>query len=401
MLTFEDARSTLLSFAHPLGAERIPIDHADGRVLAEDLVAPAPLPPFDSSAMDGIALDLSSLQGEPPFRLRIVGESRAGHAPVARVGPGEACRIFTGAALPPGADSVIPHEEVRIDTRTVLFDVRPRLGANVRREGEDVAKGAQAIARGQRLWPAHLSLVASMGLSRVLVARRPAVTIVSVGDELREAGRGEGMGTLLESNGVALAALCRRAGANVRLAPILRDDPVEATRVLGDEISRCDLLITVGGVSVGDYDIVRPALASAGVSLDFWKVDIKPGKPVAVGRKGDAVVLLLPGNPAAAYVTFLLFGMPFLRARQGDLLPVPLTVRAPLDVPYVRRGKRTEFLRARLGAKHGHATVLLHKNQSSGALSSLAWSDALALIPSGRERIEAGEMLDVLRLCDA
>jgi molybdopterin molybdotransferase len=340
------------------------------------------------------------LSGPAPRRLPVRGESRAGRAPPPLV-PGTACRIFTGAPLPPGSDTVVMQEEVDVQGGMAVFRTSPRRGTWIRRAGEDVPSGAVAMHRGTRLGAAHLALASMLGQSRLTVARRPQVSIACVGDELREPGDGGGEACLFESNGPALRALARQAGAQVRLTPIVRDDLAEATGLFDAEAGRCDLLVTVGGASVGDYDLVRPALEASGVSLDFWKVAIKPGKPLAVGRRGDTLVLVLPGNPASAFVTFLLFGMPVLRSMQGDVRPLPAALRAPLATEVVRTSRRAEFLRARLEMGGEGARVVLHPNQASGALSSLAWCDALARIPEGVERLDAGSLVEVLRIADA
>jgi molybdopterin molybdotransferase len=400
MLSFEEARSRLMAMANPVGDERVSLDEACGRVLAIDIVAGRSLPPFDTSAMDGYALACERFVGDAPYRLPVSGLSRAGHAPSETVAPA-ACRIFTGAAVPSGCDTVVMQEDVRIEEGVAVFDRRPSRGSHVRRAGGDVAAGSIALERGTRLGAAHLSLAAALGQSRLVVARRPRVTVVCVGDELREPGDDTEGSVLFESNGVALAALGRTAGAHVSLSPILRDDLDAAAQLFSDELGRCDLLVTVGGASVGDYDLVRPALEAAGVTLDFWKVALKPGKPVAVGRRGGTIVLALPGNPASAFVTFVLFAMPLIRAIQGDQKPLPTTLRLPLARSVQRQSRRTEFLRARLVEHEGAAVVALHDNQSSGALSSLAWCDALARLPDGLERVEAGTIVELLRLSDA
>ncbi|MFM2152268.1 MAG: hypothetical protein RL199_703 [Pseudomonadota bacterium] len=400
MLDFEVARARLLAMAAPVVPERVSLEAACGRVLAQSVVARRSLPPFDVSTMDGYALASHRLGGTGPFRLRIGGVSRAGHPPPSPR-EGEACRIFTGAVLPPGLDAVVMQEDVRVEDGFVVFENRPPGGRFVRRAGEDVAVGTVVLEGGTRLGAAHLGLAAALGESRLVVARRPRVGLVCVGDELREPGDEGGEAALFDANGPALAALGRAAGAEVALSPLLRDDVDAATRLFADASSRCDLLVTVGGASVGDYDLVRPALEAAGVTLDFWKVALKPGKPVAVGRRGGTVVLALPGNPASAFVTFVLFAVPLLRAMQGDSKPLPLVRRLPLAEAVQRSTRRTEFLRARIAESDEGPVVSLHSNQASGSLSSLVWSDALARLPDALDRVEAGTPVEVLRWADA
>jgi len=290
LLAFDTARSRLLADVRRMGPERVAVADAAGRVLSEGLVAHEPLPRFDNSAMDGYAVATADLEGGGPFTLDVAGESSAGAEPpwLAR---GAACRIFTGAPVPERADAVIMQEHVTRDDDVVSFATRPRPGQNVRHAGEDLARDAVAIAARTRLTAGGLALAAMLGRSELTVSRRPVVTIVCTGDELRSAGDEARPASIPESNSAPLAALARQAGAVVRVAPITRDDPRATLRAIEQALDGTDLLLTVGGVSVGDHDVVRPALEQAGVTLDFWRVAIKPGKPIAFGRSARAAVL--------------------------------------------------------------------------------------------------------------
>jgi molybdopterin molybdotransferase len=402
MLSFDEARAQLLANVRRVGTERIAVRYAAGLVLARALVARDPLPRFDNSAMDGYAIATDDLEGDGPWSFPVVGESAAGaHAPV--LAPKSACRIFTGAPLPARADAILMQEHVLREGDRIRFEQRPKRGAHVRRAGEDMREGTIAVAPGTRLGAGHLALAAMLAHAEVLVSRRPAVTILCTGNELRAPGEAAGIGgeaTIPESNSAPLAALASQAGALVRVAAIAADDPHAMALALEDALASTDLLLTVGGVSVGDHDVVRPALERAGVTLDFWRVAMKPGKPLAVGRSARAHVLGLPGNPASAMVTFALFGIPLLRAMQGDARPIAPPLRAALLHDCKRSPERLEFARAVLDVKDGALVVRTLANQSSGAATSLAESDSLAVIPPGIEPLLAGTVIDVVRWID-
>lgn len=407
MLRFEDALGRILALAGvPLAPEAVVLEDADGRVLADDLVAPVDLPAFDYSAMDGYAVrarDFDALRGRE-LRLRVAGESRTGAVPD-RLEESAAMRIFTGAEVPEGADAVVMQEHVRRDGDDAVFDAAPRAGQHVRRRGEDLAKGAVAVARGTRLRPTHVSLCAAIDRADVPVARRPTVAVLATGDELRRPGTDAVPGSIPESNTVALRAMAKRAGAVARAHPYVRDDPGATERAFAAALEEADVLVTIGGVSVGDHDLVRPALEAVGVTLDFWRVAIKPGKPLAVGTKRrpgrrDAVVLGLPGNPASAMITFALFGLPLLRAMQGDAKPFPAFLRARMTRAHAHDPGRLELARAQLSQADEGLLVTTLGNQASGAVTSMAQADALVCIPEHVNGVAAGDEVDVLSMSD-
>jgi molybdopterin molybdotransferase len=405
MLPFAEALARLLSLGRTLAAERVPLEEAAGRVLAEDVRAPGPLPPFDYSSMDGYALAAHDLAGDGPWDLPVAGESAAG-GDLPDLVPGTACRIFTGARLPHGADTVVMQERVERRGDTITMRARPRTGEHVRRKGEDLAEGAVAIARGSRLTPGRVALLAGLDRPHPLVARRPLVTVLCSGDELRAPGEPGKPGSIPESNGYFVSAAARAAGALVRVGPFVRDDAEAARRAVAEALRGSDLVVTVGGVSVGDRDVVKPALEAAGVTIDFWKVRIKPGKPLLVGHAPGVgsdpgpLVIGLPGNPASASLTFLLFGVPLLRALQGDGAPLPPRLRATSRSTLRREPGRDEFVRARLSLDEGELVVRTLPNQSSGAVTSFAEADALLVVPAERALVEEGESVDVIRLAD-
>jgi molybdopterin molybdotransferase len=399
MLAFDEALARLLSAAQPVGAERVSLDEASGRVLAEDVHAPTALPPFDYSAMDGYALAARDLQGEPPYEMKVVGESAAGGV-LPDLMPGTACRIYTGARLPAGADTVVMQERVERQGDRITLRQRPRAGDHMRRRGDDLAEGAIALARGTRLHAGHVALAAAVERPQLLVARRPVVTVLCSGDELRSPGMPGPAGSIPESNGYFVAAAARAAGAIARVAPFVPDDAEHARRAVAEAMRGSDVVVTVGGVSVGDRDVVKPALEAAGVVIDFWKVKIKPGKPLAVGRAGATQVIGLPGNPASASLTFLLFGVPLIRALQGDAAPLPLRLRAALRKAIQREPGREEFLRAKLILERDGMSVQVMPNQASGAVTSFAEAEALAVIPAEKGFVEEGALVEVIRLAD-
>jgi molybdopterin molybdotransferase len=407
MLRFEEALARILALGTPvLSSEVVPLEEAEGRVLGEDLEAPVDLPAFDYSSMDGYAVRLHDLDdaGAPPFRLPVRGESRTGVLPDP-LEAGSTMRIFTGAAIPAGADAVIMQENVTRDGDVAVLSQKPRPGQNIRRRGEDLAARSVAIARGTRLRPAHLSLAGAIDRADVLVVKRPIVTILATGDELRRPGTDALPGTIPESNTVALRAMARRAGASTRAHPYVRDDRAATERAFAAALDTSDVVVTIGGVSVGDHDLVRPALEAVGVQLDFWRVAIKPGKPLVIGRfpragRRDAIVVGLPGNPASATITFAVFGIALLRAMQGDAKPFPTFARARMTRAHAHDPGRLELARAVLSqADHGYAVTTLG-NQASGAVTTMAQADALVCIPEDATGVGAGDDVDVLLMSD-
>jgi molybdopterin molybdotransferase len=401
MLTFDEARTLLLQLARTLPSELVATDVAAGRVLAEPLVASAPMPPFSYSAMDGYALAMADLTQNGPWVLPVSGESRTGRRPEALVA-GNAARISTGAELPAGADTVVPREQTTPTDVGIELTELPRPGQHIRRAGEDLAEGAIAIERGSRLGPAHVGLALSLDAVELRVTRRPRVAILATGDELRAAGAQHVPGKIPDSVSLPLRVLAERAGAIARVLSRVGDERAATERAIAEGLADADLLLTIGGVSVGDHDWVRPALEAQGVELEFWKVAIKPGKPIAFGRRpgGGPAVLGLPGNPASALVTFSLFGLPFLRALQGDQRPLPRTSKLPLARAFSHKPGRLEFVRATLESVAGGIVARPLENQASGALTSLAWADALAVIPAEASRVDAGMLVEVFRLDD-
>lgn len=393
MLPFAEARERVLQGVGRLGSERVLLRAAAGRVLAEDVRASEPLPRFDYSAMDGYALRAADVPEGAPFWLPVRGESRAG-APLARLEAGSACQIFTGAALPAGADAVLAVEETRERDAGIEFGAAPKPGQHIRRRGEDLAQGELALEAGMRLGAYHLGVAAGVDRVELLVARRPRVLIVGTGDELRAPGQPGPATSIPESNGLSIAVLAEGVGASAELAARVADQAEALRECLARALDACDLLVTIGGVSVGRYDLVRPALEAAGAELEFWKVQIKPGKPLVYGRRGTTRILGLPGNPVSAQLTFGLFGLPLLRALQGQRDPVPRFERARLLAALRQRPGRQGFYRAHWSPE-GVTPV---DNQASGNVLSLADADALISVPADSEGYDAGAEVEMLRL---
>jgi molybdopterin molybdotransferase len=380
----EDALAQLLEQAQPLqGPERVSTFEADGRVLAEDLVSSLQVPPQDNSSMDGYAVRSSEVADEGVV-LAVSQRIPAGSEAQPLV-PGSAARIFTGAPVPQGADAIVMQEDTEpVGEQTVRILRVPNAGQWIRRSGEDVRRGDVVLAKGERLTAAGLGLAASIGRDALKVARRPRVALFSTGDELVMPGAvpPEAMkpGAIYNSNRYFLSALLRRLGCDVTDLGIV-PDRLEATKqALRQAGATHDLILTSGGVSVGEEDHIKPAVQALG-TLDLWQIAIKPGKPFAYGRIGDAHFMGLPGNPVSSFVTFLLLVRPFLLKLQGASRLSPQAVPMPAHFSWPRGDKRREFLRARRNTEGG---VELFPNQSSGVLTSAVWADGLVDNPAGQ-----------------
>lgn len=399
MRSLDDALQALLAHARPpAGSETVPTFEADGRVLAEDLVSALQVPPQDNSSMDGYAVRSAEIadEGVPlPVSQRIP----AG-APAQPLQPGTAARIFTGASVPPGADAVVMQEDTEAldDGRVRILRV-PSPGQWIRRSGEDILRGSTVLARGERVGPAAQGLAASIGRDRVQVARRPRVALFSTGDELVMPGEvaPEAMkpGAIYNSNRFFLRSLLQRLGCEVRdlgIVPDRRDATVAALR---EAAAGNDLILTSGGVSVGEEDHIKPAVQQLG-ALDLWQIAMKPGKPFAYGHVGEAHFIGLPGNPVSSFVTFLLLVRPFLLKLQGAAHVEPRAVMLPAHFDWPRPDRRREFLRARRDAQGG---LELFPNQSSGVLTSTVWADGLIDVPAG-QTVARGDAVRFLPLAE-
>ena len=376
----------------PPPVERVALGQALGRVLAEPLHAPFEVPAWDNSAMDGYALRAADLPAAGGC-LPLAGRIAAGDAAAQALPAGHAVRIFTGAPLPPGADSVVMQEQCRLEEgRVWLPPVQG--GEHVRRRGEELAAGTQVLSAGQRLRPQELGLLASFGIDRVAVYRRLRVGLLSSGNELREPGEALQPGQIYNANRYSLAGVLSSLGLEVHDYEIMADELAASRDALSLAASEWDMLITSGGVSVGEEDHLKQAIRELG-ELHLWRLAIQPGKPLAFGEVGGKPWLGLPGNPAAALITALVVARPFLLRAQGcqDVVPQPL--RLPAGFAWRKANGRRQYLRARLEQQGGQLRVCLHPQQGSAMLTSACWADGLALVEIG-QTLEEGDLLDYL-----
>jgi molybdopterin molybdotransferase len=377
-----------------LPAENTLLTDAIGRVLAEDVTAVRHQPPFRASAMDGWALRRADTPGE----LAIVGESAAGRGYEGPVRPGQAVRIFTGAAVPEGCDTVVIQEDAQREGERVRVPAAPP-GANIRAAGGDFRAGATLLQRGERLDPWRLSLAAAAGRAELTVARRPRIAVLSTGEEIVQAPARPGPFQIYNSGTPGLAAMIAAWGGQPVAARPVRDDldaTIEAMRA-----AESDLLVTIGGASVGDHDLVRAAAGALGLELKVASIAIRPGKPTFFGTLSDGRRLLgLPGNPASAFVCAELFLKPLIASYLGAL-PQPRLITARLETPLAANGPREHWMRAKLGYAHGEITVQPYRDQDSSLVTVFAIADALLRRPSGAAAAEAGELVEVLPLARA
>lgn len=384
MIPVAEAQARVLALARVLPVEAVPLAGAAGRVMLAPAVTARSQPPFAAAAMDGYAMAAGAAR--PGARLKVVGESRAGHGYAGVLGAGEAVRIFTGAPLPEGAGHVVIQEDAERDGEHVLL--REVGAAHVRPAGVDFAAGHRLEAP-RRLRPADLALLAAMNVAEVVAARRPEVALIATGDELVMPGEVPGPDQIVASNIFALKAMAEAEGARVRLLPIARDDALSLATVLG-LAEGADVVVTVGGASVGDHDLVGEVAAGLGLERAFWKVAMRPGKPLMAGRLGEAVLLGLPGNPVSAIVCGHLFLLPLLRALQGVVEPLPRRLAGVAGVDLEANGPREHYMRARLEPGDGVPGLVPLGDQDSSLLSVLAEAEALLIRPAGAPAVPAG-----------
>lgn len=398
MLPVEEAQARVLAEVTPLGVETVPFAEAHGRVLREDVIASDDAPPADNSGMDGYAVRAEDTPGE----LRVLGDIPAGHVPSMRVEPGTALRIMTGAFVPDGADSVAQVEITDGGLERVRVLQQVSRGAHIRRRGEDMRAGSVVIRAGIPIGAAEIAMLASVRKTSVSVGIRPTVAILATGDELLEPDDAPSPGKIVNSNSYLLASLVREAGAVPRSLGIVRDTR-EATIAALEDASQSDFILSSGGVSVGAYDFVKDALEALGAVSKFWKVAMKPGKPVVLSRLRDRVCLGLPGNPVSCFVSFHLFVAPALRKAMGqtsNLVPSPVETRlaAPL-----RGGDRRTYYRVRVTVQDGELVSRPMATQGSGSLTSIVQANGLAIVNAASEAVvqaafEIGDRVPTLLL---
>ncbi len=389
LLSVAAALAQLLGNTASLPAEHVGLAQARGRVLAADVTALLTQPPFDASAMDGYAIRWADRPG--PWRM--VGEAAAGRGWTGTIGAGEAVRIFTGAPLPAGADTVVVQEEVSAadGLAHLTGEGPPRQGAHIRRAGHDFAAGAAIARSGTVVGPALIGLLAAAGHGNVAVVRRPRVTLMSTGDELVPPGARPGPGQIVSSNGVMLTTLLEAAGAMVTDLGIIPDSAEALETALSD--TGADMIVTVGGASVGDHDLVVPVLRSLGARIDFWKIAMKPGKPMVAGVFGGTRVIGLPGNPVSAFVCAMVFVVPVLRSLGGRSVERSMR-RLTLATALPANGARQDHLRARIE----NGAVVVAERQDSAMLMALARSDVLVVRKPHAPAALPGEIVDCIPL---
>ncbi|MDB5677562.1 gephyrin-like molybdotransferase Glp [Sphingomonas bacterium] len=391
LLAVAEAQARILALARPLPEETVPLLAAAGRFAAREVTALRTQPAADLSAMDGYAIRFADLPG--PWR--VVGESAAGRAFAGSVGAGEAARIFTGAAMPEGADTVLVQEEASRegDHMTLTGEGPPGLGRNVRRKGLDFSTGDTLIARGTRMSPARIALAATGCHGTVAVNRRVRVAVMATGDELIAPGSNSTDPLALpEGNSAMLAAMLADLPVDVTMLGIIPDRLDTLTAAFAG--ARADIIVTTGGASVGDHDLVRPALEAAGGAIDFWRIALRPGKPMLAGRLGEAVVLGLPGNPVSAFVTATLFLRPLIAAMASAADPLPRRLTATLGEPLPANDHREDYLRATIADGRAFVAAI----QDSSMLATLARADCLIIREPHAAAAQKGEQVEIVTL---
>jgi molybdopterin molybdotransferase len=401
VLTVEQARDAILNQIDRLGTERVSLLDAAGRVSAEEVRAERQQPPWDNSAMDGYAVRAADLAGASearPVSLRVLEDLVAGVVPTKAVGPGEASRIMTGAPVPPGADAVIKVELTRSPARSIVevLAAVPE-GNDIRRAGEDQEVGDLLIAPGKLLRPAEIGVLAAAPRALIRVYRRPTVAVIATGDELAEPDTAPRAGQIVNTNAYAMAAMVKEAGGEPRVLPIARDS-MEALGEVFREAEGADLILSSGGVSVGEHDFVKEVLEQLGVQMGFWKVKMTPGKPLAFGKWGRTPVIGLPGNPVSSLVTFELFVRPALLKMAGRERIFRRMWRATIEETVAKRPGMPHFLRVTLREEGGRWYAASTGAQGSGILRSMSKADALAVGEEPLTRVEAGSEVWVMPL---
>jgi len=397
-ISTNDARQRILAAVTPLkGLERVALRSALGRVLAEDVCSPFDVPGHVNSAVDGYAVASDDLPASGSRELTVAGTSFAGHPFDGTVAAGECVQIMTGAVVPEGTDTVVMQEHVeRAGDERIRIDDRHQRGQNVRYAGEDIQRGAVAVARGKRLGPAELGLLASLGVNEVPVPRRPRVAFFSTGDELRSIGEPLAAGEIYDSNRYTLYGMLTRLGVDVIDMGVVQDTAGETANAFRRAAADADVLITSGGVSVGEADHVKQTLTELG-RIDFWKVAMKPGRPLTFGRIGDALFFGLPGNPVSVMAMFYLFVQPALRYFMGETDVEPMTLKARSLSKLRKKAGRTEYQRAVLANDaDGELTVEKTGAQGSGILTSMSRANCFVVLPMESEAIEPGARVSVI-----
>ncbi len=394
----QDAQKTVLAAAQPLGIEKVGLLDALGRVLAEDIIAQRDNPPWDNSAMDGFAVCWEDIKQEhaitKPVELKIIEEVQAGTVATKTVGPGQAIRIMTGAAVPKGVDTVVKVEETEATGDTVRIFKAVERGANIRPQGEDVKKGDCIIAKGTQIRPAEAGMLAILGKSFVFVHQRPRVAILSTGDELADLDERFDEDKIINSNSYGIAAAVQEAGGIPILLGIARDQPASLKEKIKQGLT-ADILVLSGGVSMGDYDFTKAVFKDLGAEMHFWKLAIRPGQPLAFGKILGKLAFGLPGNPVSSMVTFEQLVRPAMLKMGGHRGYGRPVVRAVFQEKFSKRPDRRHFLRGILSRENDVLAVRTTGNQGSGILTSMVKANCLIDVPEEVERLNPGDTVNV------
>lgn len=396
MITVDEALSIVLGRVKPLDIESVALEDAQGRILAEDVIADIDLPPFDRARMDGYALRSTDVK-TAPARLRSVGEIAAGASFDGMLAAGEAIKIFTGAPVPRGADAVQKVEVTESDGQSVVIKESVSLGQFITPRASEVKAGEVVAERGREIGPAEMAVLASFGYSRVRVALRPRVAVISTGSELVSVSQKPSAAQIRNSNSYTIGAYAARAGAAVDNIGTVRDTTEEVRAIIEASRSK-DVVITSGGVSMGDYDLVKAVLVDLGAEIYFDKVSIRPGKPTVFARFGETYFFGLPGNPVSTSVTFNVFARPALRKMQGENSPMLTTAQAELARPVKDSSSRRSYLPARLFIENGRAKAETLKWGGSSDLVAFMRANALIIVPEETHEIAEGETVEVMAL---
>lgn len=397
MIQVDEAREIILSKIKFKGVEKVSLDGALGRILAEDIVAQRSNPPMDNSAMDGYAVitaDILSATPDNPVKLEVVEHVPAGAVATVTLKNNQAIRIMTGAPIPPGADAVLMQEDTDKNGNGILAKDKTEVGENIRLAGEDVKVGDLVIRKGVTITPSHIGMMAVVGRSNIYVSQRPTVAILSTGDEIIELDGHPTGPCIYNSNGYMLAAQIRSAGGIPCYLGVAKDNEEDLMEKF-DWALKCDIVVSSGGVSVGDYDLVKATLDKMGNEMAFWKVAMKPGKPLAFGKIGEIPVFGLPGNPVSSFVSFEQFARPAIKKMMGAKEILPRTVQAKLTRTIHKKTGRLHFMSAVVSWDNGEYTVAPAEEQGSGVLKSTVNANGLLVFPLEKDELKNGEQVIV------
>jgi molybdopterin molybdotransferase len=397
MIQVDEAREIILSKIEFKGVEKVSLDGALGRILAEDIVAQRSNPPMDNSAMDGYAVitaDILSATPDNPVKLEVVEHVPAGAVATVTLKNNQAIRIMTGAPIPPGADAVLMQEDTDKNGNGILAKDKTEVGENIRLAGEDVKVGDLVIKKGVTITPSHIGMMAVVGRSNIYVSQRPTVAILSTGDEIIELDGHPTGPCIYNSNGYMLAAQIRSAGGIPCYLGVAKDNEEDLMEKF-DWALKCDIVVSSGGVSVGDYDLVKATLDKMGNEMAFWKVAMKPGKPLAFGKIGEIPVFGLPGNPVSSFVSFEQFARPAIKKMMGAKEILPRTVQAKLTRTIHKKTGRLHFMSAVVSWDNGEYTVAPAEEQGSGVLKSTVNANGLLVFPLEKDELKDGEQVIV------